>query len=83
MWSGTRTIVRMGDEHSGASGAERPVGATEEMRQPAPDEVGDGLPSGVTELAWGDPEQFYESFLAHLEADAERFRAYRQQGSEA
>lgn len=70
----------MDDEHSGASGAERPAGATEEISEPAPDEGWDGLTSGVAEFAWGDPERFYESFFAHLEAEAEQFRAYRQRG---
>ena len=41
------------------------------------------MPSGVAELAWGDPEQFYESFFAHLEAEAQRIRAYRQRGPDA
>lgn len=76
-------MMRVGDEHSGASDAERPVGATEELSEPAPDEGWNGPPSVVAEFAWGDPEQFYGSFFAHLETEAERIRAYRQRGSEA
>ncbi|MDD7942961.1 hypothetical protein PHK61_31600 [Actinomycetospora lutea] len=68
----------MGDENSGASGAERLAGATEEVSEPVPDEGSDGLPSRVTEFAWGDPEQFYESFFAHLEAEAKGIRGDRQ-----
>ena len=67
----------MADEHSGTSGAQRPAAAAGEMSEPAPNEGRDGPASGTAEFVWGDPEQFYESLFAHLEAEAQWIRADR------